>query len=121
MSNAWFDYRSSAIQEPTIADLSGLADALLGYDDISDALSQDQERRLVEYVKVISEMSHDSISKRYDSWRDADRAHDLYVPAETTAFRNKVVIADTRAISDTVLTSGAVGAGSAPAGPDARR
>ena len=104
MSNAWFDYRSAAISEPTIADLSGLADALLGYDDISDALSQDQERRLVEYVKVISEMSYDSISKRYPSWLEADRAHDLYVPAESTAFRNKVVIADTRAISDTVVT-----------------
>jgi hypothetical protein len=103
-SNAWFDYRSQAIPEATVTDLSGLADKLMGYDDISSDLSQEQEKALVEYVKVISEMSYKSISKRYNSWLEADRAHDLYVPAESTAFREKVVIADTRAISDTVLT-----------------
>jgi hypothetical protein len=104
MSTAWFDYRTSTSTDNIVADLSALAPKLMGYDDISEDLSNDQEKRLVEYVKVISEMSHKSISKRYDSWREADRAHDLYVPAESTAFRNKVVIADTRAISDTVLT-----------------
>ena len=92
------------MNDPVVADLSPFADKLLGYDDISEDLSQDQERRLVEYVKTISEMSYKSISRRYSSWQEADRAHDLYVPAESTAFRNKVVIADTRAISDTVLT-----------------
>lgn len=101
---AWFDYRADRGQDRVVADLSGFADALLGYDDISDGLTQEQERRLVEFVKTISEMSYDSISKRYDSWRDADRAHDLYVPADATEMRNKVVISDTRAISDTVLT-----------------
>jgi hypothetical protein len=104
MSTAWFDYRSSAIPTCVVADLSPLADKLMGYDDVSADLDPEQEKRLVEYVKVISEMSHRSISHRYSAWQEADRAHDLYVPAESTEFRNKVVIADTRAISDTVLT-----------------
>jgi hypothetical protein len=105
MNSSWFDYRSTGLGDSvTVADLSKYADKLMGYNDISEDLSHDEEKRLVEYVKTISEMSYKSISKRYDSWKDADRAHDLYVPAEATAFRNKVVIADTRAISDTVLT-----------------
>lgn len=104
MNNAWFDYRSASLNDSVVVDLSALATKMMGYDDISEDLPSEQEKRLVEYVKVISEMSYDSVSKRYDSWLEADRAHDLYVPAESTAFRNKVVIADTRAISDTVLT-----------------
>lgn len=87
-----------------MVDLSPMVDKLMGYNDISEDLTQEQEKRIVEYVRVISQMSYDSISTRYSAWEEADRAHDLYVPAETTAFRNKVVIADTRAISDTVLT-----------------
>jgi hypothetical protein len=104
MNDSWFDYRSAGINDAVVADLSPLVDKLMGYNDISEDLDTEQERRLVEYVRVISKMSHDSICGRYDAWKEADRAHDLYVPAETTAFRNKVVIADTRAISDTVLT-----------------
>jgi hypothetical protein len=104
MNSSWFDYRSSALGDSVVVDLSELTDKLMGFDDIATDLTQEQEKRLVEYVKVISEMSHKSISKRYGAWQEADRAHDLYVPAEATAFRNKVVIADTRAISDTVLT-----------------
>jgi hypothetical protein len=104
MNSSWFDYRSTSHAEAPVADLSAFADKLMGYDDISEDLTQEQEKRFVEYVKTISEMSYISVSKRYDSWLEADRAHDLYVPAETTAFRNKVVISDTRAISDTVLT-----------------
>ena len=104
MNNSWFDYRQQISGDAVVADLSGLATKLMGFDDIAEDLTIDQEKRFVEYVKVISEMSYKSISKRYSSWQEADRAHDLYVPAESTAFRNKVVIADTRAISDTVLT-----------------
>lgn len=105
MNTSWFDYKSTPLgNDAVVADLSGLANKLMGYDDISMDLDAEQEKRLVEYVKTISEMSHRSVSGRYDSWLAADRAHDLYVPAESTAFRNKVVIADTRAISDTVLT-----------------
>lgn len=107
MSNsAWFDYRTatSSLWDSKAVDLSPYAGKLMGYDDISEDLNQDEEKRLVEYVKVLLEMSHDSISRRYPHWLEADRAHDLYVPADSTDFRNKVVIADTRAISDTVLT-----------------
>ena len=50
------------------------------------------------------DMSYNKIRKRYDHWKEADRAHDVYVPANTTDFREKAVIADTRAIADTVLT-----------------
>lgn len=49
-------------------------------------------------------MSYRRISKRYDQWLEADRAHDVYVPPDTTDFREKVVIPDTRAITDTVIT-----------------
>ena len=52
----------------------------------------------------MADMSHSKISKRYDHWKEADRAHDVYVPADATAFREKAVMADTRAIADTVLT-----------------
>lgn len=105
MNSNWFDYRSATLgADAQVVNLAPLADKLMGYDDISEDLDSETEKRLVEYVRVISKMSFDSISKRYSAWQEADRAHDLYVPAEDTAFRNKVVIADTRAISDTVLT-----------------
>ena len=38
------------------------------------------------------------------SLNEADRAHDVYVRPDATSFREKAVIADTRAIADTVLT-----------------
>lgn len=104
MTQAWHDYRYGSATDCTVVDLSPHLQALVAYEDISDLLDQDAEMRLVDFVKTIARMSHNSISKRYGAWEEADRAHDLYVPAETTAFRNKVVISDTRAIADTVLT-----------------
>lgn len=87
-----------------IVDLSRLMDKLTQYEDISDDLTDDEEAKLVAYIKSCVEMSHAKISKRYDHWLEADRAHDVYVPPEATAFREKAVIADTRAVADTVLT-----------------
>ena len=87
-----------------VVDLSNLAEPLLAYEDISDMLSDEQETKLVDYVRAITKMSYERISRRYDHWRDADRAHDVYVPADSTKFREKAVVADTRAIADTVLT-----------------
>ena len=87
-----------------VVDLSGHMDALSRYDDISDLLTDEQERKLVDYVKNAIEISHSRIQRRYDHWREADRAHDVYVPPDATEFREKAVIADTRAIADTVLT-----------------
>jgi hypothetical protein len=87
-----------------VVDLSEHADKLMNYEDISDLITDEQESKLVDYVRSISKMSHDRISRRYSHWRDADRAHDVWVPADTTKFREKVVVADTRAIADTVLT-----------------
>jgi hypothetical protein len=93
-----------APNEGVIVDLSEHAERLLDYDDISHLLTDEQERRLVDYVKSMVDMSHAKISRRYDHWLEADRAHDVYVPPNTTSFREKAVIADTRAIADTVLT-----------------
>jgi hypothetical protein len=99
-------YKQAAGNIPTevVVDLADLADPLMAYEDISDLLSEEQETRLVDYVRALLKMSHDRIRRRYDHWRDADRAHDVWVPADTTKFREKAVIADTRAIADTVLT-----------------
>ena len=87
-----------------IIDLSKYLRPLEAYEDISDLLSDEDEQRLVSYVKALVEMSHSRISKRYDHWKEADRAHDVYVKPDTTAFREKAVIGDTRAIADTVVT-----------------
>lgn len=102
MSN--YRARSATSETGLIVDLSGFREALESYSDISPMLNDEQEQRLVDYGKAMLQMSHDSISKRYSHWKLADRAHDVYVPPETTEFREKAVIADTRAISDTVLT-----------------
>ena len=87
-----------------IVDLSRLAEKLTNYEDISDDLTEDEERRIVDYVKSCVDMSYNKIRKRYDHWLESDRAHDVYVPPEATQFREKAVIADTRAVADTVLT-----------------
>jgi hypothetical protein len=106
-SQAWIDYRTNDSMHRElhkVTDLSQHLNKLVALEDISSDLTMEQERRLVDYVKTLSEMSYRQISKRYPHWLEADRAHDLYVPADSTDFRNKLVIADTRAISDTVLT-----------------
>ena len=90
--------------EGVVVDLSEFAERLTNYDDISADLTEEQERRLVDYVKSMVDMSYFKIRKRYDHWKEADRAHDVYVNPDATDFREKAVIADTRAIADTVLT-----------------
>lgn len=87
-----------------IVDLSKYADKLMNYQDISDDLTDEDENKIVEYVRSLGNMSHAQISKRYGHWLEADRAHDVYVPPDATKFREKAVISDTRAIADTVLT-----------------
>lgn len=105
IGNQVVDYRhGGSTPECAVANLAPHFEKLAAYEDISADISPEVESRLVDFVRVISDMSHKSISKRYDHWLEADRAHDLYVPAEATNFRNKVVISDTRAIADTVLT-----------------
>jgi hypothetical protein len=91
-------------REGIVVDLSEHIDKLVNYDDISHLLTDEQERRITDYVKSMVDMSYSRIRKRYDYWKEADRAHDVYVPPDTTDFREKAVIADTRAIADTVLT-----------------
>jgi len=91
-------------ESEVVVDLSDHVDRLLNYEDVSHLLTGEQERRLVDYVRAAFKMSHASISKRYDHWLEADRAHDVYVRPDSTDFREKAVIPDTRAIADTVLT-----------------
>ena len=101
-------YRGSTYQAPpndgVIVDLSEFAERIVAYEDIAQHLSQEQEMKIVDYVKSMVDMSYNKIKSRYSYWKEADRAHDVYVPSETTNFREKAVIADTRAIADTVLT-----------------
>ena len=107
-AGATINYRTSEYQagpnEGIVCDLSEYAEKLVAYEDISDLLTEEQERKIVDYVKAMVDMSYYKISKRYDHWKEADRAHDVYVPPEATNYREKAVIADTRAIADTVLT-----------------
>ena len=81
-----------ADQTEVVVDLSNLAEPLMSYEDISDMLSEEQETKLVDYVRAITKMSYERISRRYEHWRDADRAHDVYVPADSTKFREKAVV-----------------------------
>ena len=85
--------------ESVIVNLSNLIGAITEYQDISSSLTQEQESRLVSCVKTMIEISYDQISKRHGHWKEAGRAHDVYVPADTTNFREKAVIPDTQAIS----------------------
>lgn len=87
-----------------VVDLSAHAEKLMNYEDVASHLSDEEEQRLVNYVKSAMQMSYDRISRRYPHWKQADRAHDVYVRPDATKFREKAVIADTRAIADTVLT-----------------
>ena len=95
---------TSPSESDVVVDLSELERPLMAYEDISDMLSDEQEAKLIDYVRACTKMSHERISRRCDHWRDADRAHDVWVPENATKFREKVVVADTRAIADTVLT-----------------
>jgi hypothetical protein len=94
----------SPLDRGVVFDLSEHADALMNYEDIAPRLTMDQNLRIVDYVRSMLRMSYNRISRRHDHWREADRAHDVYVPPDATSFREKAVIADTRAIADTVMT-----------------
>ncbi len=99
-------YRDIHVDSPDniVVDLSRHINKLQNYEDISDDLSQEEEHKIVEYIHSMIDMSHDKIKNRYDHWREADQAHDVYVNPTATKFREKAVIADTRAIADTVTT-----------------
>lgn len=98
-------YKETPLEpQEVLIDLSRHMDKLMQYEDISDDLTDEEEIKIVEYVKRSLTMSYDRIKHRYDHWLLADRAHDVWVPPGATAFREKAVISDTRAISDTVLT-----------------
>tara|TARA_R110000764_G_scaffold17037_1_gene46980 strand:+ start:3186 stop:5048 length:1863 start_codon:yes stop_codon:yes gene_type:complete len=87
-----------------IIDLSRHFSALERYQDISERLTDEEQAKIVSYMKQCHTMSHRSISKRYSHWDEADAAHDVYVDPDATDFREKAVIPDTRAIADTVIT-----------------
>ena len=87
-----------------VVDLKDHFDALKNYVDIAERLTTEQASRLVDWAKTAHQMSYRQISKRYEHWNEADRAHDVYVPPDATDFIEKAVIPDTRAITDTVIT-----------------
>lgn len=91
-------------EQHLVVDLSEHIEKLANYEDISSDLTMEQEARLVNFVKSMVDMSHSKIKKRYAHWKEADRAHDVYVDPDATEFREKAVIADTRAVADTVVT-----------------
>ena len=100
------NYRDIKIDSESnvVVDLSRHINKLQNYEDISADLSDEEESKIVQYVKAMVDMSHDKIKNRYDHWREADMAHDVYVKPSSTKFREKAVIADTRAVADTVTT-----------------
>ena len=49
-----------------VVDLSNLAQPLMNYEDVSDMLSDEQEIKLVDYVRALTKMSYERISRRYD-------------------------------------------------------
>ena len=73
------NYRSETTSDMNgqIVDLSRLMDKLAAYEDVSDDLTEQEEQKLVQYVKACAEMSHSKIQKRYDHWLETDRAHDV--------------------------------------------
>lgn len=103
-TSQWYRAETATAHDGVVVDLSEHMQKLLNYEDISHLLTDEQERRLADYIKAMVQMSYRQISKRYDHWKEADRAHDVYVRPDTTQFREKAVIPDTRAIADTVLT-----------------
>jgi hypothetical protein len=100
------NYRDIKIDSESnvVVDLSRHINKLQNYEDISSDLNDEEENKIVQYVKAMVDMSHDKIKNRYDHWREADMAHDVYVKPSSTKFREKAVIADTRAVADTVTT-----------------
>lgn len=104
-SSQWYRHQSATpSSDGVVVDLSEHMQRLLNYEDISHLLTEEQENKIVDYVKSMVQMSYRQISKRYEHWKEADRAHDVYVDPHATSFREKAVIPDTRAIADTVLT-----------------
>lgn len=98
-------YKTLELSEDMIlVDLAEHAEKLLAYEDISDDLSAEQEGKVVEFVRACLALSYSRIKDRHSSWQEADRAHDVWIPDGATDFREKLVISDTRAIADTVLT-----------------
>lgn len=104
ISPASYKAEYTPVSDGIVVDLSGLENKFLNYQDVSCDLTDEQEQKLVDYCKSAMQMSYDRVSRRYTHWNEADRAHDVYVQPGATTFREKAVIADTRAIADTVLT-----------------
>ena len=64
-------------EQDVVVDLSEHVNALMSYEDISDMLTEDQETKLIDYIRACTKMSHERIRGRHQHWQDADRAHDV--------------------------------------------
>ena len=68
------DYRSLKTQaDDVIIDLSSHWRKLEAYEDISDDLSEEEEAKLVDYIRACGKLSHTHISKLYPAWKEADQ------------------------------------------------
>ncbi|NDD54611.1 hypothetical protein EBZ39_12175 [bacterium] len=60
-------------------------------------LTDEMERKLVDFVRAHFSMSHDYIKHRYGFWHEADEVHDLYVSTDALeAFRRKTSVVNSR-------------------------
>ena len=77
--------------------------ALQSYEDIASLLTVEDEGRLVAFVRSMAKMAYFGQQRRYEYWDRADEAYDVYVPPDSTDFREKAVTTDARAVADTVI------------------
>ena len=82
-------YREKIVNDESnvVVDLSRHINKLMKYEDISSDLNDEEEQKIVSYVKSMVDMSHEKIRGRYDHWRETDKAHDVYVEPTQTKFR----------------------------------
>lgn len=58
-----------------------VANMLQANQNAAEALDEETETKLIDYVQACFDLSHDKISRRYDYWQEAEATHDLYVPS----------------------------------------
>lgn len=81
------------------------------------ALTEQAQSSMIEFVRAHFKMSYDKISLRYPYWREAEEAHDVYVPAyvadESVTKRKQrrrppiidvIKVPYSRSVSDTICT-----------------
>jgi len=83
------NYRTvlASSHQEVIVDLSSHWQKLSQYEDISDDLTEEEELRLLNFVRACGKLSHHQMEKRYDHWRDAPIPAPLPIPSSPTRWR----------------------------------